>query len=159
MRIRTSWRCCASIPPTAALLLSECADLSPGDWEIQKAGNSGVGRSVIAFANERRLHTASLVRWQELLDDLLTAGSNIVLIVLVDGPELPARVAAATGEAPIRLALDGVGGAAMMALSSCLAPGGILVSSAFMSKRPGVASPADLIFRQVTIRGFWLETP
>jgi NADPH:quinone reductase-like Zn-dependent oxidoreductase len=143
-------------PPTAALLLSEYVDLKPGAWVIQDAGNSGVGRSVIAFAKERGLHTASLVRRQELIDDLLAAGSDVVL---VDGPELPARVAAATGQAPIRLALDGVAGAAMMSLSSCLAPGGTLVIYAFMSEQPGVASPADLIFRQVTIRGFWLETP
>jgi NADPH:quinone reductase-like Zn-dependent oxidoreductase len=143
-------------PPTAALLLSEYVDLKPGDWVIQDAGNSGVGRSVIAFAKERGLHTASLVRRQELIDDLLAAGSDVVLM---DGPELPARVTAANGQAPIRLALDGVGGAAMMSLSSCLAPGSTLVMYAFMSEQPGVASPADLIFRQVTIRGFWLETP
>ena len=34
-------------PPTAAMLLSEYVDLKPGDWAIQNAGNSGVGRSVI----------------------------------------------------------------------------------------------------------------
>jgi NADPH:quinone reductase-like Zn-dependent oxidoreductase len=107
-------------PPTAALLLSEYVDLSPGDWVIQDAGNSGVGRSVIAFAKDRGLHTASLVRRQELIDDLLAAGGDVVL---VDGPELPARVAAATGHAQIRLALDGVAGEAMMSLSGCLTPG------------------------------------
>jgi NADPH:quinone reductase-like Zn-dependent oxidoreductase len=143
-------------PPTAALLLSEYVDLSPGEWVIQDAGNSGVGRSVIAFAKERGLHTASLVRRQELIDELIAAGSDVVL---VDGAGIADRVAAATGQAPIRLALDGVAGAAMMSLSSCLAPGGTLVIYAFMSEQPGVASPADLIFRQVTIRGFWLETP
>jgi NADPH:quinone reductase-like Zn-dependent oxidoreductase len=143
-------------PPTAALLLSDYVDLSPGEWVIQNAGNSGVGRWVIAFARDRGLHTASLVRRQELIDDLLAAGSDVVL---VDGPELPARVAAATGQAQIRLALDGVAGAAMMSLSSCLAPGGTLVLYAFMSGQPGVASPSDIIFRRVTIRGFWLENP
>lgn len=143
-------------PPTAALLLSEYVDLKPGDWVIQDAGNSGVGRSVIAFARERGLHIASLVRRQAVVDDLLAAGSDVVL---VDGPELPARVAAATGHATIPLALDGVGGEAMMSLSGCLSRGGTLVFYAFMSEKPGVANPADIIFRQVTIRGFWLETP
>ncbi len=144
-------------PPTAALLLSEYVDLSPGEWVIQNAGNSGVGRSVIAFAKERGLHTVSLVRRREVIDDVLAAGSDVVL---VDGPELPARVAAATErQAQIRLALDGGGGAAMMSLSSCLAPGGTLILYAFMSEQPGVASPSDIIFRRVTIRGFWLENP
>jgi NADPH:quinone reductase-like Zn-dependent oxidoreductase len=143
-------------PPTAALLLSEFVDLMPGDWVIQDAGNSGVGRSVIAFAKDRGLHIASLVRRQEVVDNLLAAGGDVVL---VDGPELPARVAAATGYATIPLALDGVGGEAMMSLSGCLSRGGTLVVYAFMSEKPGVANPADIIFRQVTIRGFWLEAP
>ena len=36
-------------PPTAALLLSEYVDLKPGEWVVQNAANSGVGRWVIAF--------------------------------------------------------------------------------------------------------------
>src|SRR5260370_39542124 len=47
----------------------------------------------------------------------------------------------------------------MMSLSGCVSRGGTLVVYAFMSEKPGVANPADIIFRQVTIRGFWLETP
>jgi NADPH:quinone reductase-like Zn-dependent oxidoreductase len=42
-----------SNPPTAALILSEYADLKPGDWVVQNAGNSGVGRSLIAIAKLR----------------------------------------------------------------------------------------------------------
>src|SRR6266849_11180005 len=61
-------------PPTGALLLSEYVQLKPGDWVIQNAGNSGVGRSVIAFAKERGLRTVSLVRRQELIDELVAAG-------------------------------------------------------------------------------------
>ena len=39
-----------SNPPTAGLILSEFADLKPGDWIVQNAANSGVGRSLIARA-------------------------------------------------------------------------------------------------------------
>ena len=35
-------------PPTASLLLDEASDLKPGDWVVQNAANSGVGRSLIA---------------------------------------------------------------------------------------------------------------
>jgi NADPH-dependent curcumin reductase CurA len=42
-------------PPTAALLLSEYVDLKPGEWVLQNAANSGVGRWVIAFAKTRGL--------------------------------------------------------------------------------------------------------
>jgi NADPH:quinone reductase-like Zn-dependent oxidoreductase len=40
-------------PPTAALLLSEYVTLKPGEWVVQNAANSGVGRWVIAFAKTR----------------------------------------------------------------------------------------------------------
>jgi NADPH:quinone reductase-like Zn-dependent oxidoreductase len=143
-------------PPTAALLLSEYVALKPGDWVLQDAGNSGVGRSVIAFAKDRGLRTVSLVRRRELVDELIAAGSDVVL---VDRAGIADRVAEATGHAQIRLALDGVAGEAMGSLSGCLTPGGTLVVYAFMSEKPGVANPADLIFRGVTIRGFWLEAP
>jgi len=143
-------------PPTAALLLSEYVALKPGDWVLQDAGNSGVGRAVIAFAKDRGLRVVSLVRRQELVDELIAAGSDVVLI---DGAGVSDRVAEATGHAKIPLALDGVGGEAMLLLSGRLAPGGALVAYAIMSEKPGLVNPADLIFRGVTIRGFWLEAP
>src|SRR5258706_6781077 len=95
-------------PPTAALLLSEYVDLKPGDWVIQDAGNSGVGRSVIAFAKDRGLRVVSLIRRQELIDELVAAGSDVAL---VDGAGVSGRVAEATGHAKIPLALNGVGAA------------------------------------------------
>src|SRR6202008_4407127 len=53
-------------PPTAALLLSEYVDLKPGEWVVQNAANSAVGRWVIAFARMRGLKTVNIVRRPEL---------------------------------------------------------------------------------------------
>ena len=39
-------------PPTAHLMLTDVVDLKPGDWIIQNAANSAVGRLVIALAKE-----------------------------------------------------------------------------------------------------------
>jgi NADPH:quinone reductase-like Zn-dependent oxidoreductase len=143
-------------PPSAALLLSERVQLSPGDWVIQSAGNSGVGRWVSAFAKERGLKTVSLVRRPEVVQELTAVGADVVL---VDGEGIAERVGEATGHAKIMLALDGVAGNAMPSLTGSLSPGGTLVVYAFMSEQPGLANPRDIIFRGVTIRGFWLESP
>lgn len=140
-------------PPTAALLLSEFVALQPGEWVIQNAGNSGVGRSVIAFAKARGLKTVSLVRRQELIEPLLAAGADAVLL---EGSGIARRVAQATGGAPIRLALDGVAGESTAALTSCLAQDGVLVAYSGMSGLPGQMSPLHVIFRNIGIRGFWL---
>jgi D-arabinose 1-dehydrogenase-like Zn-dependent alcohol dehydrogenase len=56
-------------PPTASLLLDEASDLKPGDWVVQNAANSGVGRSLIAIAKARGIKTINLVRRPELIAD------------------------------------------------------------------------------------------
>jgi NADPH:quinone reductase-like Zn-dependent oxidoreductase len=143
-------------PPTAALLLSEYVTLSPGDWVIQNAGNSGVGRSVIAFALERGLRTVSLVRRPELIDELLAAGGDVVL---VEGAEVAAQAAQATSNARFALAIDGVGGESTRFLGSLLVPGGLVVVYSAASGKPGLVNPVDIIFRDVAVRGFWLDAP
>jgi predicted SnoaL-like aldol condensation-catalyzing enzyme len=40
-------------PPTASLLLDEASDLKPGEWVVQNAADSGVGRSIIAIGRVR----------------------------------------------------------------------------------------------------------
>src|SRR6266851_2796498 len=65
-------------PPTAALLLSEFVDLKAGDWVVQNAANSGVGRAVIAFAKKRGLRTVNLVRREEVVGELKALGGDLI---------------------------------------------------------------------------------
>src|SRR5216683_1114784 len=67
-----------SNPPTAALILSEYADLKPGDWVVQNAGNSGVGRSLIALAKARGFRTINLARDESAFAGLTASGADIV---------------------------------------------------------------------------------
>jgi NADPH:quinone reductase-like Zn-dependent oxidoreductase len=143
-------------PPTAALLLSEYVDLTPGDWVLQNAANSGVGRSVIAIARDRGVRTVNIVRRAELVDDLISQGADVVL---VDGPDLAARVAKSTANAGIKLALDGIAGDGTAVLCGCLAPGGTVVLYAVVKGALATTSAFDLIFRDVAVRGFWLYRP
>ena len=143
-------------PPTAALLLSEYVDLKPGEWVVQNAANSGVGRWVIAFAKTCGLKTVNIVRRQELVAELEAIGGDIVV---VDSPDVPERIKAAVGQAELRLALDGVSGPATGVLAATLSPHGTLVSFAAMSEAPMSINPLDLIFKPLTLRGFWLGHP
>ena len=140
-------------PPTAYLMLTEYVALKKGDWVIQSAGNSGVGRAVIAIARKLGIHTVSVVRRPELINELKKLGADVVL---VEGPDLAKRVAEATGKARIMLALDSVGGPGLMALNDCLANGGTLVAYGVMSGGPGPFFTAPNIFRDLTLKGFWL---
>jgi len=94
-------------PPTAALLLSEYVTLKPGEWVVQNAANSGVGRWVIAFAKTRGLKTVNIVRRLELVAELESIGGDVVV---VDSPDVSERIKAAVGQAELRLALDGISG-------------------------------------------------
>jgi len=143
-------------PPTAALLLSEYADLKPGEWVVQNSANSAVGRWVIAFAKARGLKTVNIVRRPELLAELKAIGGDVVV---VDSPNVSKEIKAAVGKAELRLALDGVSGPATGVLASTLSPHGTLVSYAAMSEAPMSISPLDVIFKPITIRGFWLGHP
>src|SRR6202790_1849304 len=96
-------------PPTASLLLSEYVDLKPGEWVVQNSANSGVGRWVIAFAKTRGLKTINIVRRPELVTELKAIGGDVVV---VDSSDVSKEIKAAVGQAEVRLALDGVSGAA-----------------------------------------------
>jgi len=140
-------------PPTASLLLSEFVTLDAGNWVIQNAANSAVGEYVIQLAKARGLHTVNVVRREDMVPVLEALGGDVVL---VDGPDLAARVAHATGGATIRLGLDAVGGSATDRLAQSLAVGGTVVNYGAMSGEPCKVAPGTFVFRNITLRGFWL---
>lgn len=144
-------------PPTAYLMLSEFVDLQAGDWVIQNAANSGVGAYLIALAKQRGIKTVNVVRRESLVEPLLDAGADVVLVDgVVDGLSLAERVREATGDAPIMLGIDAVGGAATERLGDALAEGATLVNYGAMSGEPCSLAPGVIIFKDVTVRGFWL---
>lgn len=140
-------------PPTASLLLSEFADLKAGDWVIQNSANSGVGSYVVQLARLRGLKTASVVRRESAVEGVRAQGGDVVL---VDGDDLAERVKAATGGAAIKLGIDAVGGTATMRLAASLAEGATIVNYGALSGEPCIVSPRELVFRDVTLKGFWL---
>src|SRR5258706_11697409 len=143
-------------PPTAALLLSEYVNLKPGEWVVQNAANSGVGRWVIAFAKRRGLKTVNIVRRPELVPALAVIGGDVVVVA---SPDVSERIKAAVGHAEVRLALHGVSGPPTGLPAATLSPRGTLVSFAAMSLTPMSISPLDVIFKPVTVRGFFMAHP
>jgi mitochondrial enoyl-[acyl-carrier protein] reductase / trans-2-enoyl-CoA reductase len=140
-------------PPTASLMLSEFVPMSAGDWVIQNVANSGVGSYVMQLAKRRGLRTVNLVRRESAVAATKAQGGDIVL---VDSEGLADRVNEATGGATIRLGIDAVGGAATDRLAQCLSEGGTLVNYGMMSGEPCQVAASSLIFRDISLRGFWL---
>lgn len=144
-------------PPTALLMLTEFVDLEPGDWVIQNAANSGVGAYLIALAKHKGLKTVNVVRRESLIEPLLAMGADVVLVDgEIEGKSLAERVQAATDKAAIKLGIDAVGGEASTRLGEALSDQATLVNYGAMSGKPSVLTAQLLIFKQLTVRGFWL---
>jgi NADPH:quinone reductase-like Zn-dependent oxidoreductase len=118
---------------TAAVLLTDFAELERGDWLIQNAANSSCGRYLIRLAREAGVRTANVVRRAELVDEMRALGGDVVVL---DGDALAPRVATATGNAPIKLGIDAVGGPATQRIAECLAPSATVVSYGSMTATP-----------------------
>ena len=140
-------------PATAHLMLKNYVELAPGDWVIQNAANSGVGVNLIRLARARGLKSVNLVRRENLIEPLTSIGADVVL---VDGDDIATRVADATGEAKISLAIDAIAGTATQRLADCLDEGGTVVNYGLLSGNPCEVRADQTVFKGITLTGFWL---
>ena len=96
----------------------------------------------------------NIVRREEVVAELKALGADVVLVGTDD---LVERIGAATEGASIPLAFDAIGGPLLGLLVKALGQGGTLVSYSQVLHEPSAITPADLIFKQITLRGFWLS--
>jgi len=141
-----------SMPMSAVMLLDDLA-VKAGDWIIQNTANGAVGKTLAGLAGARGVNVVNLVRRDAGVAEL--EGLGIANGVSTESAGWQERVAAITGGAPIIRAVDSVAGEAADEIMSTLAEGGVLVSFGAMSGKPLVISPANLLFKQATVRGFW----
>lgn len=140
-------------PPTALLMLTDLVDLKPGDWVIQNAANSAVGRLVITLAKAKGIRTVNVTRRDDVFAELTALGADICL---TDGPDLAERVREATGGATIPLGLDAVSGAATARIAACLKDEGTICTYGSMTGEAPSVSVADVVFRGMSFTGFML---
>jgi len=141
-----------STAATARRLLQTIVPLAPGDWLVQNAANSGVGKLIISMAHAAGLHTVNLVRRPGLEQALAARGADHVL---VDGPDVVPAILAATGGARPKLGIDAVAGTATGRLAAALAEGGTVATYGTLSSDDCVIASRDVLFRGVIHRGFW----
>lgn len=139
-------------PATAWRLLHDFQSLQPGDWVVQNAATSGVGRAVVALARHRGWRTLNLVRRPEAIAELRSLGADQV--ELESGP-LDARTLCG-GHLP-RLGLNGVGGASALSVAACLDDGSPHVTYGAMARQPLKIPNRFLIFQNLRFHGFWLQ--
>ncbi|KQO56560.1 hypothetical protein ASF41_19925 [Methylobacterium sp. Leaf111] len=143
-------------PPTAALLLSEYTALEPGDWVVQNAANSGVGRAVIGIAKARGFKTLNIVRRPELVSELKAAGADVVLVA---GDDTKAEAEKAVEGGRIGLGIDAIGGEAIGMLADIVSLRAAVVAYSILGSATMSVPAWSPIFKQVTVHGFFLGNP
>lgn len=151
-------------PTTAYQMLKDFVDLQPGDWVIQNAANSAVGRAAIQLARIWGYKTLNVVRKRPDTDDLkkeLTAlGATAVITEdeLADPAFATSKLPAILNGGALRLGLDCVGGASGTQLANALSVGGTLVVYGSLTRQPLNLGAPVFIYKDITVRGYWLTT-
>lgn len=140
-------------PVTAWVILKEFAELEPGDWVVQNASNSGVGRSIIQIAKRFGLRTLNFVRREELIAELKELGGDEVVL---DCDEGLAQAKVILGKDHVKLAANAVGGDSAIRLMDLLSSEGTLVTYGAMSRRSLKVPNKFLIFKNLNLRGLWV---
>jgi NADPH:quinone reductase-like Zn-dependent oxidoreductase len=141
-------------PATAYRMLMDFVTLKPGDWIVQNAANSAVGRFVIQIARQKAWRTVNVVRRPELIEELKAEGADVVV---TDETPLSKQIGELTGGAEPLLGLNAVGGESAREIAKSLGPHGTLVTYGAMGRQPLQITNSLLIFKDIRIRGFWVS--
>jgi len=140
-------------PATAYLLLNRYVSLMPGDWIGQTAANSAVGQYIIALTRLAGVKTLNVVRREEAAEQVRQWGGDRVVL---QGGNLHKDIEEALGGKKLSLVLDSLGGTPVGELAKSLKTGGSIVVYALQSGQFPAISPGDLIYRDLSLHGFWL---
>ena len=140
-------------PATAWRMLHDFVSLQPGDWVVQNASNSAVGRCLIQIAKARGWKTLNFVRRPELVEELLQAGGDRVI---VESETASDEAKAALGKSRPKLGINAVGGESALRVANLVAPAGQVITYGAMARQPLKVPNALLIFKNIAFRGFWL---
>ncbi|WP_212830625.1 zinc-dependent alcohol dehydrogenase family protein [Catellatospora sp. TT07R-123] len=150
-------------PLTALLLVTRELDVQPGEWLLQTAAGSTVGRLVIQLCRHLGVRTINIVRRRAAVAEIRALGGDEV--VCTEDEDLLRRVAEIAGDDGVRKAVDCVAGPVGAQVSQALAPGGqVVVYGALSTHRQ--TDPAaltipvqarSLIYETKAVRGFWLN--
>jgi NADPH:quinone reductase-like Zn-dependent oxidoreductase len=142
-------------PLTAWVMTAEELALRPGEWLLQTAAGSTLGRVVLQIAALRGFKTINVVRRREQVEELKALGADEV--VCTADEDLVERVKEITGDAGATKAIDAVGGQTGGEVARALGRGGVLLVYGVLSMEPMPVDGGRMIFNTSTIRGFWLS--
>jgi NADPH:quinone reductase-like Zn-dependent oxidoreductase len=149
-------------PLTAWALTRSSHNLKEGDWLLQTAAASSVGKLVLQLAQQYRFKTINVIRRREQETIIRNLGGNEV--ICTEDEDLTARLQELTAGKGVERAIDCVAGELGAEIARNLAPAGtMLMYGALSSHRQTDAAKFTmpifaprLIYSTATVRGWWL---
>lgn len=141
-------------PLTAWIMTVEELALQPGEWLLQTAAGSTLGRVVLQIAKQRGFKTINVVRRRAQGEELKSLGADAC--ICTDEEKIDERVREITGREGLRKAIDAVGGETGASVVNALGRGGVMLVYGLLSGRPMPIDGGRMIFNSSTVRGFWL---
>ncbi len=145
-------------PMTAWVLLRGLALLEGEVCLIQNAANSAVGQCVRQIAARMGIRLVNVVRRAQAVDDVQLGDEHWIVDDGLPAATFAQRARALADGRPIPLAMDAVAGEATRKLAAAVDAGGKVAVYGLLSQRPSEVAPEDLIFRGVSVQGFWLAS-
>lgn len=153
-------------PVTAYRMLKDFVSLDEGDWWIQNGANSGVGRAAIQLGKRWGYKSIAVIRsrlggeGRRLKTELEGLGATkVVTYSEMEQKTFKDQVKEWTNgdRAPLKLALNCVGGDAAMDMAKTLSSGACMVTYGAMSRSPMRVGASMLIFKDLRFSGFWVS--
>jgi NADPH:quinone reductase-like Zn-dependent oxidoreductase len=141
-------------PTTVLALVRHVLSVPKGEWLLQSAAGSTLGKMIIKLGRHDGFKTLCAVRRAEAKDELTRLGADAV-ISSSEGP-IDEQVRQITQGTGVRYALDPVGGDTGGAVFRSLAPGGRMVVYGTLSGQSIPIDPRQLIAGRISVEGFWL---
>ncbi|CAK8536179.1 unnamed protein product [Lathyrus sativus] len=146
-------------PLTALLMLEDCVTLNTGDAIVQNGATSMVGQCVIQLAKSRGIHSINIIRDRPGVDEVKERLKHLGADEVFTENELEVKNVKSLldGIPEPALGFNCVGGNSASLVLKFLRRGGTMVTYGGMSKRPVTVSTSSFIFKELSLRGFWLQ--
>ncbi|HWE07890.1 MAG TPA: zinc-dependent alcohol dehydrogenase family protein [Solirubrobacteraceae bacterium] len=143
-------------PASAILMVRHVLAVPRGEWLLQSAAGSELGRMVIRLAKREGIRTLNVVRRRESAAELEALGADVV-IVSTDGP-IDEQVHSIVGDQGVRYAIDPVVGQTGTEMFKALHEDGRMLVYGSLTREPVRVGedPRDILSGRRTVEVYWL---
>ncbi len=139
-------------PATAYLMLNNYVKIKKNDYIIQNAANSGVGSYIIQLCKNYAIKTINIVRRIELKENLKSIGGNHVYNI-----ETIQEKKNFILDCNPKIFVDAVAGQEVNIITNLLSKNSTIINYGLLSGKKIQIDPHNLIFKNISLKGFWLS--